>query len=56
MFELDFFSPGKSFNFRYLGIWYKYSKETNVWVANRDKPLNDTTVTLSINAHGNLIL
>lgn len=54
-FALGFFSPGKS-HFRYVGIWYTFSEETVVWVANRDKPLNDTTGNLSINAHGNLVL
>ncbi|MFS7960430.1 putative non-specific serine/threonine protein kinase [Helianthus anomalus] len=40
MFELGFFSPGKSKN-RYVGIWYKkISTGTVVWVANRETPAN----------------
>ena len=42
-FELGFFSPGESKN-RYLGIWYmKISPLTVVWVANREKPIIDTS-------------
>ncbi|VVA30770.1 Hypothetical predicted protein [Prunus dulcis] len=56
VFELGFFSPGKSTN-RYVGIWFKRDKEkTVVWVANRDDPINETSGVLSIGAHGNLIL
>nr|GEU67964.1 hypothetical protein [Tanacetum cinerariifolium] len=43
MFELGFFSPGKSKK-RYIGIWYKkISDGTVVWVANRETPINDTS-------------
>ncbi|KAF5777995.1 putative non-specific serine/threonine protein kinase [Helianthus annuus] len=43
MFELGFFSPGKSKN-RYLGIWYKkISYGTVVWVANRETAIADTS-------------
>ncbi|KAI3737031.1 hypothetical protein L2E82_27025 [Cichorium intybus] len=43
MFELGFFSPGKSKN-RYLGSWYnKVSPRTVVWVANRDTSLTNTS-------------
>ncbi|KAE8036906.1 hypothetical protein FH972_009538 [Carpinus fangiana] len=55
-FALGFFSPGNSGR-RYVGIWYyKVPKQTVVWVANRDSPLNDTSGVLSINGHGNLVL
>ncbi|KAI9075613.1 hypothetical protein K1719_042413 [Acacia pycnantha] len=40
-FELGFFSPGPP-NARYLGAWYKKSPSTIFWVANRDKPLNES--------------
>lgn len=41
IFELGFFKPGNLQNY-YIGIWYrKISEFTVVWVANRDKPLND---------------
>ncbi|XP_040375570.1 uncharacterized protein LOC112166064 [Rosa chinensis] len=57
VFELGFFSPGKS-TYRYVGIWYKKDmKKTVVWVANRDNPINDTSGVLTISAdHGNLVL
>ncbi|KAI3816074.1 hypothetical protein L1987_15761 [Smallanthus sonchifolius] len=54
MFELGFFSPGKSKN-RYLGIWYKkISYGTVVWVANRDTPITDTSGMLKLSRQGNL--
>jgi hypothetical protein len=38
-FELGLFSPGKSKKY-YIGIWFKkVSKQTVVWVANRDRPI-----------------
>ena len=56
MFELGFFSPGKSKN-RYLGIWYKkISEGTVVWVANRETPINDTSGVLKVGRDGNLLL
>ena len=43
-FELGFFSPAGSSGYkRYVGIWYKWYKQTVVWVANRDDPLINTT-------------
>ncbi|KAL7103544.1 hypothetical protein ACP275_08G186400 [Erythranthe tilingii] len=38
IFELGFFSPGKSRNY-FLGIWYKSTPEIVVWVANRNTPI-----------------
>ena len=55
-FSLGFFSPGNS-SYQYLGIWFvKGTKQTIVWVANRDDPINDSSGVLSINQFGNLIL
>ncbi|CAL5344746.1 unnamed protein product [Camellia sinensis] len=55
-FALGFFSPGKSTN-RYLGIWYNnVSEQTVVWVANRDRPINDTSGVLSLDNTGNLVI
>ncbi|KAM3683601.1 hypothetical protein ACJW31_12G160700 [Castanea mollissima] len=55
-FALGFFNPGSS-NHRYVGIWFnQITKQTVVWVANRDTPLNDTSGVLSINGKGNLVL
>ncbi|GKD34401.1 G-type lectin S-receptor-like serine/threonine-protein kinase [Tanacetum coccineum] len=56
MFELGFFSPGKSKN-RYLGIWYKkISEGTVVRVANRQTPINDTSGMFKVSREGNLLL
>ncbi|XP_060675130.1 G-type lectin S-receptor-like serine/threonine-protein kinase At4g27290 isoform X2 [Ziziphus jujuba] len=55
-FELGFFSPGSSTN-RHVGIWYKdIPGKTIVWVANRQKPINDSSGTLMINRTGHLVL
>ncbi|KAH9651431.1 G-type lectin S-receptor-like serine/threonine-protein kinase [Citrus sinensis] len=54
-FELGFFSPGNSKN-RYLGVWYKKSPDTVVWVANRNCPILDPHGILAINNNGNLVL
>ncbi|GKD58924.1 G-type lectin S-receptor-like serine/threonine-protein kinase, partial [Tanacetum coccineum] len=56
MFEMGFFSPGKSKN-RYLAIWYKkISAGTVVWVANRERPINDTSGIFKVNRQGNLVI
>ncbi|XP_030550965.1 G-type lectin S-receptor-like serine/threonine-protein kinase At4g27290 [Rhodamnia argentea] len=54
-FELGFFSPGKSKN-RYLGIWYKFSPETVVWVANGNNPLTDLDGVLTFSDERNLVV
>ncbi|KMS96586.1 hypothetical protein BVRB_8g201560 [Beta vulgaris subsp. vulgaris] len=55
-FTLGFFSPGNSAR-KYVGIWFtKVSVQTVVWVANRDKPINDPLAILSINGDGRLTL
>ncbi|KAJ1434824.1 Protein kinase domain [Sesbania bispinosa] len=53
-FHLGFFTPQNS-TFSYLGIWYM-SNPPVVWVANRDKPLNDSSGTVKISEDGNLVL
>ncbi|XP_068651539.1 G-type lectin S-receptor-like serine/threonine-protein kinase At4g03230 [Aristolochia californica] len=56
VFELGFFSPNNSSN-RYLGIWYRrIPTQTVVWVANREKPLSDSSGILTIHEDGNLVL
>ncbi|XP_047336088.1 G-type lectin S-receptor-like serine/threonine-protein kinase RKS1 [Impatiens glandulifera] len=55
IFVLGFFSPGNSTN-RYIGIWYSFSNQTVVWVANRDNPVPDSSGVLSFDAKGNLII
>lgn len=55
VFKLGFFTPDNTTN-RYLGVFYTVSEKTVIWVANRDKPLNDTSGTVSISDDGNLVL
>ncbi|KAA8519917.1 hypothetical protein F0562_014173 [Nyssa sinensis] len=55
-FQLGFFSPVNTSN-RYVGIWYNnVSVMAVVWVANRDRPLNDSSRTLAISKDGNLVV
>ncbi|KAH9803085.1 Receptor-like serine/threonine-protein kinase SD1-8 [Citrus sinensis] len=55
-FELGFFSPGSSKN-RYVGILYKsIPVKTVLWVANRLKPIKDSSGLLMINRTGNPVL
>ncbi|GMN64653.1 hypothetical protein TIFTF001_033725 [Ficus carica] len=54
IFELGFFTPnGTSDGRRYVGIWYKFSPSTIVWVANRNNPLVDPSGVFSVR-DGNL--
>ncbi|CAN1347387.1 G-type lectin S-receptor-like serine/threonine-protein kinase At4g27290 [Linum perenne] len=62
-FELGFFTPTTSSsssssnsNLRYLGIWYNFSKQSIVWVANRDSPLSDSSGVLRLTSNGTLLL
>ena len=54
-YVLGFFSPVGSSS-RYLGIWFAVSNNTIVWVANRNKPLNDYSGILRIDRTGDLVL
>ncbi|KAH7544252.1 hypothetical protein JRO89_XS15G0136200 [Xanthoceras sorbifolium] len=54
-FELGFFTTG-NLNNRYLGIWYKFSPSTVVWVANRKMPITDKQGVLVVSDDGNLAL
>ena len=54
VFKLGFFSLDGSSN-RYVGIWYNTtSLLTIIWVANRDRPLNDSSGVLTISEDGNI--
>ncbi|CAL4892676.1 unnamed protein product [Urochloa decumbens] len=56
-FTLGFFSPSPGIpTKRYLGIWFAFSPDAVYWVANRDRPLNDTSGVLVMNTSGNLVL
>ncbi|GMN73291.1 hypothetical protein TIFTF001_052150, partial [Ficus carica] len=55
-FELGFFSPPNSNN-RYVGIWFKnVANRTVVWVANRDRPLTDSSGIFKITETGNIVI
>ncbi|KAK2358799.1 G-type lectin S-receptor serine/threonine-protein kinase [Trifolium repens] len=53
-FKLGFFSPINSTN-RYLGIWY-INETNNIWIANRDQPLKDSSGIVTIDTNGNLVI
>ncbi|KAK6132854.1 hypothetical protein DH2020_033405 [Rehmannia glutinosa] len=56
IFELGFFSPGKSKN-KFLGIWYKSTPGVCVWVANRNNPITDPQgVLLAVAGNGTLVI
>ncbi|KAF7120684.1 hypothetical protein RHSIM_Rhsim13G0167400 [Rhododendron simsii] len=56
IFQLGFFSPINTTN-RYVGIWYcDVPLRTVVWVANRDRPLTDSSGTVIISDDGNLLI
>ncbi|XP_047949345.1 G-type lectin S-receptor-like serine/threonine-protein kinase At1g11300 [Salvia hispanica] len=54
-FKLSFFSlPNRSL--WYVGIMFDIREMTVVWVANRNKPLNDSSGTFQISSDGNLVI
>ncbi|KAJ8549666.1 hypothetical protein K7X08_033373 [Anisodus acutangulus] len=54
-FILGFFSPENSTN-HYVGIMFNIQSPTAVWVANRDKPLQDSSGRVTISDDGNLVI
>ncbi|KAL9392655.1 hypothetical protein Peur_016575 [Populus x canadensis] len=56
IYTLGFFSPVNSTD-RYVGIWFnEVPVVTAIWVANRNKPLNDSSGILAISKDGNLVV
>ncbi|KAL1567052.1 G-type lectin S-receptor-like serine/threonine-protein kinase0 [Salvia divinorum] len=56
VFELGFFHPGKSRNV-FLGIWYKFTPDVVVWVANRNHPITHSQgVIFGISESGSLCI
>ncbi|MCL7050995.1 hypothetical protein MKW94_024231, partial [Papaver nudicaule] len=56
-FKLGFFSLGENSVNRYVGIWFNsIPGPTTVWIANRDKPLNDSSGVFKIADDGNLVV
>ncbi|ESQ29284.1 hypothetical protein EUTSA_v10023285mg [Eutrema salsugineum] len=57
VYELGFFSPNNSQNHQYVGIWFKgIIPRVVLWVANREKPVTDSTANLTISSNGSLLL
>ncbi|KAJ9168965.1 hypothetical protein P3X46_020438 [Hevea brasiliensis] len=57
IFELGFFTPNNSSRNQYVGLWFKeVSPQTVVWVANREKPVANSSASLTIGSDGNLRL
>ncbi|XP_010492578.1 PREDICTED: G-type lectin S-receptor-like serine/threonine-protein kinase At1g11300 [Camelina sativa] len=55
-FRFGFFSPVNSTS-RYAGIWYNsVSVQTVIWVANKDKPINDSSGVISVSEDGNILV
>ncbi|OEL24872.1 Receptor-like serine/threonine-protein kinase SD1-8, partial [Dichanthelium oligosanthes] len=56
-FTLGFFSPpGLPTTKRFLAIWFSFSPDAVYWVANRDRPLSDTSGVLVMTTSGTLVL
>ncbi|WRX29280.1 S-locus glycoprotein domain - like 10 [Theobroma cacao] len=56
VFLLGFFNFANSTH-RYVGIWYNHIPvQTVVWVANRNKPLKDSSGVVKISEDGNLVV
>ncbi|CAM8905987.1 unnamed protein product [Rhodiola kirilowii] len=51
IFELGFFTPGSSLK-EYVGVWYKVSRKTVIWVANRELPVVNTPGKLTLRENG----
>ncbi|KAJ9168962.1 hypothetical protein P3X46_020435 [Hevea brasiliensis] len=57
IFELGFFTPNNNSHNQYVGIWFKeVSPQTVIWVANREKPVTNSSASLTIGSDGNLRL
>jgi len=57
LFTLGFTRLGSAeSNARYLGIWYNNDTSHPFWLANRDKPISDTSGVLAIDGSGNMKL
>ncbi|XP_062087413.1 G-type lectin S-receptor-like serine/threonine-protein kinase At4g27290 isoform X2 [Humulus lupulus] len=56
VFQLGFFNQPNSEN-RFVGLWYKkVPRGPILWVANRDKPLEDSSGRLEITQDGNVVI
>ncbi|KMZ59417.1 hypothetical protein ZOSMA_68G00030 [Zostera marina] len=60
VFILGFFNPNQNSSSggetRYLGIWYNFSRDVIVWVANREIPVTDSSGVVELTEDGDLII
>ncbi|KMZ70901.1 S-locus receptor kinase (SRK) [Zostera marina] len=60
VFVLGFFDPNQNSSStgetRYLGIWYNFSTDVIVWVANREIPVTDSSGVVELTGDGDLII
>lgn len=55
IFVLGFFKANNGRS-RYLGLWYNFSTDTIVWIANRENPITHSFGVLQLTGEGNLII
>ncbi|XP_039140877.1 G-type lectin S-receptor-like serine/threonine-protein kinase At1g11300 [Dioscorea cayenensis subsp. rotundata] len=56
IYELGFFNSTNSTN-SYVGIWYhQLPVKTIIWVANREKPVSDSSGVITIDTQGALVI
>lgn len=55
-FRMGFFPGQMGSQQRYLGIWYVMDPKTVVWVANRERPVHDSSGVLTITESGDINL
>ncbi|XP_057764682.1 G-type lectin S-receptor-like serine/threonine-protein kinase At1g11300 [Salvia miltiorrhiza] len=55
IYKLGFFTPPNTTN-RYVGVFFAFSEETVIWVANREKPLKDASGAVTLSQDGNLVV
>lgn len=53
---MGFFSPDNTTKNRYFGVFYSVSESTVIWVANRAKPIPDSSGCITISRDGNIVL
>ncbi|XP_051125194.1 uncharacterized protein LOC127247411 [Andrographis paniculata] len=54
-FKFGFFNPSNTSRY-YAGVMYNLPVQTVVWVANRDRPLNDSAGTVEVSENGKLVV
>ncbi|CAI9090994.1 OLC1v1025904C1 [Oldenlandia corymbosa var. corymbosa] len=55
-FKLGFFSPENGSGNRYVGVMMNVPSQTVIWVANRDRPLKDSSGLMTVSEDGNLVV